>query len=95
MSGKPNTKWKETMLRRLNGDEKALHLHMADIGKLGGSKTGHKGFALNPALASIAGKKAGKISKRGYKYIETKDGYNYYIALVTGNVVKYKHEDRT
>lgn len=36
------------------------------IGHKGGSKKGIlKGFALNPKLASIAGRKGGSISKRG------------------------------
>lgn len=36
------------------------------IGQKGGKKKGIlKGFALNPKLASIAGKKGGSISKRG------------------------------
>jgi len=36
------------------------------IGRKGGKKCGiKKGFALNPMLASIAGRKGGKISKRG------------------------------
>jgi general stress protein YciG len=38
----------------------------AEIGKMGGSVTGvKKGFAANPALASIAGRKGGLISRRG------------------------------
>lgn len=36
------------------------------IGRKGGKKCGiKKGFALNPMLASIAGRKGGRISKRG------------------------------
>lgn len=34
-------------------------------GKLGGLKTGKKGFALNRELARAAGKKGGSVSKRG------------------------------
>lgn len=34
------------------------------IGALGGSKTGRKGFALNPELARIAGAQGGRISRR-------------------------------
>lgn len=37
----------------------------ANIGKLGGMNGHTGGFASNPALASIAGQKGGKISKRG------------------------------
>lgn len=40
----------------------------ANIGKKGGSVSGiKKGFALNPKLAKEAGRKGGKISKRGKK----------------------------
>ena len=36
------------------------------IGRKGGKKCGiKKGFALNPQLASIAGRKGGSINKRG------------------------------
>ena len=35
------------------------------IGSKGGKATGMKGFALNPELAREAGRKGGKISKRG------------------------------
>ncbi len=35
------------------------------IGSKGGRATGMKGFALNPELAREAGRKGGKISKRG------------------------------
>lgn len=37
----------------------------AEIGRMGGSKTGIKGFALNPELAKIAGAKGGRKSRRG------------------------------
>lgn len=36
-----------------------------NIGRKGGSRTGKKGFALNPELAKIAGRRGGLISKRG------------------------------
>ena len=36
-----------------------------NIGAKGGSVNCKKGFAANPALASIAGKKGGRISRRG------------------------------
>ena len=35
------------------------------IGRIGGSKTGIKGFALDPALARAAGAKGGRMSRRG------------------------------
>lgn len=35
------------------------------IGRKGGKRCGVKGFALNPELAKIAGRKGGLISKRG------------------------------
>lgn len=39
----------------------------ANIGRIGGQNGHTGGFAANPELASIAGKKGGKISKRGPK----------------------------
>ena len=35
------------------------------IGSKGGKHTGRKGFALNPALARIAGRKGGRNGRRG------------------------------
>ena len=44
-----------------------------EIGAKGGRATGQKGFALNPALASEAGRKGGKAStRRGIKNGEGK-----------------------
>lgn len=40
------------------------------IGKLGGSKTGMKGFALNRELARRAGAIGGKLSRRGRNKIK-------------------------
>lgn len=66
----------------------------SDIGKLsheGWVRNGRKprGFAANPELAREAGRKAGRISKRGHKYIESRNGFDYYTLLKTGEVVKY------
>ncbi len=64
------------------------------IGARGGKAQVSKGFGANRELAVRAGRKAGTISKTGHKFIEIKDGYRYYVALDTGKVVKYKHEDK-
>lgn len=40
----------------------------AVIGALGGAVKGRKGFALNPELARIAGRKGGLISRRNRKH---------------------------
>lgn len=52
-----------------------LEKHGADffkrIGKKGGQNGHTGGFAANPALASIAGRKGGLISKRGKAKYET------------------------
>jgi len=64
------------------------------IGARGGKAQVSKGFGANRELAARAGRKAGTISKTGHKFIEIKDGYRYYVALDTGKVVKYKHEDK-
>jgi hypothetical protein len=46
------------------------------IGSLGGQKKGiKKGFAFNPALASIAGAKGGRISRRTEAPAKTKEYY--------------------
>lgn len=59
------------------------------IGQIGG-RNGHTGgFASNPALARIAGRKAGRISKRGFKYLGTEGEYRKYLVKETGKVVKY------
>lgn len=42
----------------------------ARIGKMGGSKTGQKGFAVNRDLARRAGAKGGRISRRGKAVID-------------------------
>lgn len=67
--------------------------HYKKIGSKGGHNGNTGGFAANPELAREAGRKAGTRSKRGHKFIEAKNGYYYYIALDTGKVVKYKHEE--
>lgn len=62
----------------------------ANIGAKGGRTLGvKKGFAANPALARVAGRKAGSISKRGFKYLGTEGAYRKYLDKNTGKVVKY------
>lgn len=58
------------------------------IGSKGG-KAGHTGgFAANPALAKLAGHRAGSVSKRGYKLLKVEGEYGYYICKTTGKIVK-------
>lgn len=71
--------------RRLHGED-----FYAKIGSKGGKATGIKGFAADRERAVEAGRKAGKLSKRGHRYIKTKWGYNYYIKTDTNETVKYK-----
>lgn len=65
------------------------------IGKLGGKspKTKPSGFACDKARAVNAAKKAGKVSKRGYKLV--KKGWKTYTyeRLSTGELVKFKIKD--
>lgn len=63
----------------------------AMIGRKGGQNGNTGGFAANRELARAAGRKAGKISKRGHTFMHTEGQYNVYIANDTGKVVKYKH----
>lgn len=59
------------------------------IGQRGGQNGHTGGFAANPALARLAGRKAGSISKRGFKYLGTEGEYRKYLDKNTGKVVKY------
>jgi len=67
MSGHKNTAWKATMLRKFNGDEKALQAYMQNIGSKGGKLSVGGGFADGEAgrqRAIVAGAKGGSISRR-------------------------------
>lgn len=55
-------KWNATMLAKLG--EAGYKEHFRRMGQKGGRKRVRKGFASNPALASIAGRKGGRISSR-------------------------------
>lgn len=57
-------KWRKTMQQKYGGAA-GVHNMMRLIGSKGGQKKQvRKGFAMNPALASMAGAKGGRISKR-------------------------------
>lgn len=58
-------KMKATMIAKYGSEEK-WRKHMGDIGSVGGSTITDlpRGFAANPTLASIAGAKGGRISRR-------------------------------
>lgn len=57
-------KWRETMQQRYGGAA-GVHKMMSINGAKGGRTLGvKKGFAANPALARLSGKKGGQISKR-------------------------------
>ena len=61
----------------------------ARIGARGG-RNGHTGgFAANPELARKMGKIAGRISKRGFKYLGLEGKHRKYLDKNTGKVVKY------
>lgn len=69
MAGKPNTAWMETMIKRY-GSREAVKAIMQNIGSIGGSKGKIdgtiKGFAvMSPEKRAEAGRKGGKISRRG------------------------------
>lgn len=63
-------KWRKTMQQKYGGAA-GVHKMMSRIGARGGrsgSGPDYKGgFASNPALAKLAGKKGGRMSKRGAK----------------------------
>lgn len=82
-------RWRETMQREYGGAA-GVHDMMSIIGAKGGRVTGvKKGFAANTALAREMGKTAGRISKRGFKYLGTEGKYRKYLDKKTGKVVKY------
>jgi hypothetical protein len=72
MSGKPNTKWRKTMIKKL-GSAEALRVKMQLLGALGGAKSNNGGFASSKVgedgltgkeRARVAGTEGGKISRR-------------------------------
>jgi len=64
MSGKPNTKWKMTMLSKL-GSEEAVSKFMSERGSRGGQVSCVKGFASMPTeKVAAAGRIGGTRSKR-------------------------------
>lgn len=62
-----------------------------NMGRKGGRTptTKPKGFAANRELARIAGAKAGRISKRGYKFLCQEEGFRKYLDEKTGKVVQF------
>ena len=68
MSGKPNKKWMETMIKK-HGSREAVSEIQKGIGSKGGHNGHTGGFASNIELARIAGKKGGTISRRKSKKV--------------------------
>lgn len=63
MSGKKNTAWMTTMINKHGSIEEVRRIQ-TEIGRKGGQNGTTGGFAANRELASIAGAKGGRISKR-------------------------------
>lgn len=57
------TPWYERMLKKFNGDEKALEEHMRTIGKKGGASTRGYEFAHGALNARETGLKGGRPKK--------------------------------
>ena len=82
-------KWRDTMKKKHGENWREI---MREQGRKGGSvSTPTGGFGYSHERAVEAGRKAGKISKRGHTFLRTEGQYNVYIANDTGKVVKYKH----
>ena len=80
-------KARDTNLKRHGAD---FYKRIGAQGGLNGRGPGYKGgFASNHELAKKAGKKAGTISKRGYKFIRQEEGFREYLDKKTGKVVKF------
>ena len=60
----------ETMLKKFNGDAQALKKWRQEIGAKGGRGSNTGGFAARPDLAIEAGRKGGRISRRGKSNID-------------------------
>lgn len=68
--------------------------YYANMGRKGGKASfADKGFAKNPKLAKEAGARAGKRSKKGYKYIKDDNGYRYYISDQDGYTYRFRIDD--
>ena len=63
MSGKSNTTWLATMIKKHGSMEEVTRIQSA-IGRKGGQNGTTGGFAANIELARIAGAKGGRISRR-------------------------------
>lgn len=84
-------KWRQTMINKYGVD--GVHKKMQEMGRKGG-KNGKGpdykgGFAGDRELAKRAGRKAGTISKRGYKFIRQEEGFREYLDKKTGKVVQF------
>lgn len=71
----------------------------AKLGSIGGQHSTNGGFASEKVgkdgltgrqRARIVGAKAGRISKRGFKFIREENGHRVYLAKGTGKLVKYE-----
>lgn len=82
------SKMRATMLAKFNGDEEALRKFYSNIGRKGGRASNTGGFASNPALAKVAGKKGGSRSRRGSKLLSVSDKYYTFQDKFTGNIYK-------
>ena len=64
--------------------------HYKEAGAIGGSRSTTGGFAANPKLARVAASKGGKRSRRGYTFIESKNGWWYYTDKKTGESMRIR-----
>lgn len=82
-------RWRKTMQERY-GDITAKMREMGRKGGKNGKGPDYKGgFGGDRELARRAGRKAGTISKRGYKFIRQEEGFREYLDKKTGKVVQF------
>lgn len=103
MAGTPEgfEKAKKTIRERYGLDENGKSNLHKEIGSAGGKKTVASGklalvdFSNNRDRSRRAGMLGGRRSKRGHKFLREEGDYYVYVALNTGEVVKYKHGYKT
>lgn len=62
------------------------------IGSIGGSRSHECGFWSNRKLASTAGVRGGKLSKRGFRLVKKDDEFVYYVDKANGKEIKVPWE---
>lgn len=85
-------KWWQTMIAKYGSEEK-LHEQMIRQGRKGGANGHNGGFSGRPDMARKAGKKGGRVSRRGYKFLGADGEVLMWRRLSTGKVETYTKKE--